>query len=222
MKYSEFHTKNDERILTLQEFDCGEGQKLPLLRFPLLDETGIVENAFTTREGGVSEGIFESLNLSFTRGDDPDAVKENYRRIAAVFGKEVSDIVCSDQTHTTNVRRVDRTYGGCGVIKDRPYTDVDGLVTDEPGLILATFYADCVPLYFVDPVHKAIGLSHSGWRGTVERMGLATLDKMKAEFGTDPADVYAAIGPSIRTATRSVRMWRMRLRKHLPDTKRRF
>ena len=197
MKYSEFHTKNDERILTLQEFDCGEGQKLPLMRFPLLDETGIVENAFTTREGGVSEGIFESLNLSFTRGDDPDAVKENYRRIAAVFGKEVSDIVCSDQTHTTNVRRVDRTYGGCGVIKDRPYTDVDGLVTDEPGLILATFYADCVPLYFVDPVHKAIGLSHSGWRGTVERMGLATLDKMKAEFGTDPADVYAAIGPSI-------------------------
>lgn len=197
MKYSEFHTKNDERILTLQEFDCGEGQKLPLLRFPLLDETGIVENAFTTREGGVSEGIFESLNLSFTRGDDPDAVKENYLRIAAVFGKEVSDIVCSDQTHTTNVRRVDRTYGGCGVIKDRPYTDVDGLVTDEPGLILATFYADCVPLYFVDPVHKAIGLSHSGWRGTVERMGLATLDKMKAEFGTDPADVYAAIGPSI-------------------------
>lgn len=197
MKYSEFHTKNDEWILALQEFDCGEGQTLPLLRFPLLDETGIVENAFTTREGGVSEGIFESLNLSFTRGDDPDAVKENYRRIAAVFGKEVSDIVCSDQTHTTNVRRVDRTYGGCGVIKDRPYTDVDGLVTDEPGLILATFYADCVPLYFVDPVHKAIGLSHSGWRGTVERMGLATLDKMKAEFGTDPADVYAAIGPSI-------------------------
>lgn len=197
MKYSEFHTKNDERILTLQEFDCGEGQTLPLLRFLLLDETGIVENAFTTREGGVSEGIFESLNLSFTRGDDPDAVKENYRRIAAAFGKEVSDIVCSDQTHTTNVRRVDRTYGGCGVIKDRPYTDVDGLVTDEPGLILATFYADCVPLYFVDPVHKAIGLSHSGWRGTVERMGQATLDKMKAEFGTDPADVYAAIGPSI-------------------------
>lgn len=197
MKYSEFHTKNDERILTLQEFDCGEGQKIPLLRFPLLDETGIVENAFTTREGGVSEGIFESLNLSFTRGDDPDAVKENYHRIAAAFGKEVSDIVCSDQTHTTNVRRVDRTYGGCGVIKDRPYTDVDGLVTDEPGLILATFYADCVPLYFVDPVHKAIGLSHSGWRGTVERMGQATLDKMKAEFGTDPADVYAAIGPSI-------------------------
>ena len=197
MEYSEFHTKNDEQVLTLNEFDCGAERKLPLLQFPLLSETGIVKNAFTTREGGVSEGIFESLNLSFTRGDDPDAVRENYRRVASAFGKEVTDIVCSDQTHTTNMRRVDRSCGGYGVTKERPYTDVDGLVTNEPGLILATFYADCVPLYFVDPVHKAIGLSHSGWRGTVARMGKATLDKMKAEFGTNPADVYAAIGPSI-------------------------
>lgn len=197
MEYSEFHTKNKEQILILNEFDCGAERQLPLLQFPLLNETGIVKNAFTTREGGVSEGIFESLNLSFTRGDDPDAVRENYRRVASAFGKDVTDIVCSDQTHTTNVRRVDRSCGGYGVTKERPYTDVDGLVTNEPGLILATFYADCVPLYFVDPVHKAIGLSHSGWRGTVARMGQATLDKMNAEFGTNPVDVYAAIGPSI-------------------------
>ena len=197
MEYSEFHTKNDEQVLTLNEFDCGAERKLPLLQFPLLSEMGIVKNAFTTREGGVSDGIFESLNLSFTRGDDPDSVRENYRRVASAFGKDVTDIVCSDQTHTTNVRRVDRSCGGCGVTKERPYTDVDGLVTNEPGLILATFYADCVPLYFVDPVHKAIGLSHSGWRGTVARMGQATLDKLNAEFDTNPADVYAAIGPSI-------------------------
>ena len=171
MKYGELKRKNEEEILKLQEYDCGEGGMLPLLHFPLLDETGIVKNAFTTREGGVSKGIFESLNLSFTRGDDPDAVKENYRRIAAAFGKEVTDIVCSDQTHTTNVVRVDGSCGGYGITRERPYTDVDGLVTDEPGMILATFYADCVPLYFVDPVHRAIGLSHSGWRGTVARMG---------------------------------------------------
>ncbi len=93
--------------------------------------------------------------------------------------------------------RVDGSCGGYGITRERPYTDVDGLVTDEPGLILATFYADCVPLYFVDPVHRAIGLSHSGWRGTVARMGQATLTKMKEEFGTAPKDVYAAIGPSI-------------------------
>ena len=197
MKYGELKRKNEEEILKLQEYDCGEGGMLPLLYFPLLDETGIVKNAFTTREGGVSKGIFESLNLSFTRGDDPDAVKENYRRIAAAFGKEVTDIVCSDQTHTTNVVCVDGSCGGYGITRERPYTDVDGLVTDEPGLILATFYADCVPLYFVDPVHRAIGLSHSGWRGTVGKMGKVTVEKLVKEFGSDPKDILAAIGPSI-------------------------
>ena len=74
---------------------------------------------------------------------------------------------------------------------------MDGLITNEAGVILSTFYADCVPLYFLDPVHKAIGLSHSGWRGTVGRMGQKTLDAMTEAFGTNPADVYAAIGPSI-------------------------
>lgn len=62
--------------------------------------------------------------------------------------------------------------------RKRPYTDVDGLITNEPNVVLATFYADCVPLYFVDPVHMAIGLSHSGWRGTVNRMGKETLIAM--------------------------------------------
>lgn len=141
--------------------------------------------------------MFRSLNLSFTRGDDPQAVTENYRRVAEAMGGTLSDIVCSDQTHTTNVRRVDRSCGGYGVTKERPYTDVDGLVTDEPGLILATFYADCVPLYFVDPIHHAIGLSHSGWRGTVGRMGQHTIEVMRREFHSDPGEILAAVGPSI-------------------------
>lgn len=141
--------------------------------------------------------MFQSLNLSFTRGDDPQAVTENYRRVAEAMGGTLSDIVCSDQTHTTNVRRVDRSCGGYGVTKERPYTDVDGLVTDEPGLILATFYADCVPLYFVDPIHHAIGLSHSGWRGTVGRMGQHTIEVMRREFHSDPGEILAAVGPSI-------------------------
>ena len=84
MKYGKLKRKNEEEILKLQEYDCGEGGMLPLLHFPLLDETGIVKNAFTTREGGVSKGIFESLNLSFTRGDKKEAVTENFhRRITA-------------------------------------------------------------------------------------------------------------------------------------------
>lgn len=190
-----------EEVINLQEHEIedteGERIRLPLFHFPNLEATGIVEHCFTTREGGVSEGIFSTLNLSFTRGDDSNAVLENYRRVAAFFGKTVNDFVCSDQTHTTNVKRVGKKEAGFGVTRLKEYTYVDGLITNEPGVILSTFYADCVPLYFVDPVHKAIGLSHSGWRGTVERMGKKTLEAMREAFGTNPKDVIAAIGPSI-------------------------
>lgn len=171
--------------------------ELPLLQFRKINETGMVSHCFTTRLGGVSEGMFASLNLSFTRGDEERKVAANYGRIADFLGITLDQIVTSDQTHTTNVIRVGKADGGNGVTKPRPYTDVDGLITDEPGVALATFYADCVPLYFVDPVHRAIGLSHSGWRGTVERMGKCTVEAMHREFGTEPAHVIAAIGPSI-------------------------
>ena len=197
MDREDFQWKNKEHILELEQFQGKKGQGLPLLYFPLLLAHTGVKNCFTTREGGCSTGMFQSLNLSFTRGDDPQAVTENYRRVAEAMGGTLSDIVCSDQTHTTNVRRVDRSCGGYGVTKERPYTDVDGLVTDEPGLILATFYADCVPLYFVDPIHHAIGLSHSGWRGTVGRMGQHTIEVMRREFHSDPGEILAAVGPSI-------------------------
>jgi YfiH family protein len=188
--------RSQEEILVERVHELTNGN-LPLLHYPMLEETGIVEHCFTTRLGGVSEDIYFSLNFSFSRGDNPKAVLENYRRVAEAFGKTVDDFVCTDQTHTTKVLRVGKNEGGYGVTKERTYTDVDGLITDEAGVILSTFYADCVPLYFVDPVHKAIGLSHSGWRGTVGRMGQKTLDAMKEAFGTNPADVYAAIGPSI-------------------------
>ena len=173
------------------------GEELPLFHYPLLDETGIVRHCFTTRYGGVSEGMFSKLNLSFTRGDVKESVEENYRRIAEAMGVPYEKIVCSDQTHTTNVRVVTQADAGTGIIRPKDYTDVDGLITNVPEITLATFYADCVPLYVVDPVHHAIGLSHSGWRGTVARMGKCTLEAMRREYGTKAADVYCAIGPSI-------------------------
>ena len=103
------------------------GEELPLFHYPLLDETGIVRHCFTTRYGGVSEGMFSKLNLSFTRGDVKESVEENYRRIAEAMGVPYEKIVCSDQTHTTNVRVVTEADAGTGIIRPKDYTDVDGL-----------------------------------------------------------------------------------------------
>lgn len=189
--------KNNDIVLEEVWCENGAGSTLPLLKYPLLEQTGIVEHCFTTRIGGVSKGIYESLNLSFTRGDEDAAVRENFRRLAGAMKTDVSKFVFTDQTHTTNVRRVTAEDAGKGIVKERDYTDIDGLITNEPGLVLSTFYADCVPLYFVDPVHRAIGMSHSGWKGTVGKMGAVTITAMKREFGTEAKDLVCAIGPSI-------------------------
>lgn len=170
---------------------------VPYLSFRALEDTGMVINGFSTRLGGASKGRFATMNFSYSRKDDPADVLENFTRMADALGVERDRMVVSYQTHTTNVRRVTREDEGKGVIRERDYRNVDGLITDVPGITLVTFYADCVPLYLVDPVHHAIGLSHSGWRGTVRRMGQVTMDAMKEAFGTRPEDVTACIGPSI-------------------------
>ena len=199
----EFIKKTNQNILVftnhILEDNLEENAKtiVPLLHFPMLEQLGIVEHCFSTRLGGVSKGIYGTMNFGITRGDDPEAVMENYRRVAKAMHAQVDDFVAADQTHTTNVRKVGRADCGKGITRPKEYKDVDGLITNEQGVVLSTFYADCVPLYFVDPVHKAIGLSHSGWRGTVNRMVQKTLEAMKEAYGTNPADVYAAIGPSI-------------------------
>ena len=167
------------------------------LTFPGLEKTGVVSHLFSTRAGGVSKGIYASMNLSYTRGDETAAVDENYRRIAACLDCSVEDMVCSDQTHTDNIRLVTAADRGKGVVRPKDYRDVDGLITKERGIVLCTFFADCVPLFFVDPVKKAIGLAHSGWRGTVQKIGKKTVEEMGRAFGTDPRDVHGAIGPSI-------------------------
>ncbi len=171
--------------------------ELPLLTFPSLTATGLVRHGFTTRLGGVSEGIFSTLNLSFSRGDREDAVRENFRRVAKALGVSEESFVFTDQTHTVNVLRVTGKDAGKGFTRERGWSDIDGLITNEPKLTLSAFFADCVPLYFVDPVNRAIGLSHSGWRGTVSRMGRVTIEAMQKEFGTNPEELICAVGPCI-------------------------
>lgn len=170
---------------------------VPFLEYPMLRDTGIVRHGFSTRLGGVSEGCYASLNLSFDRGDKREAVLENFRRIGEALGVRCEDMVLSRQTHTTNVRVVTDADRGKGILRERDYTDVDGLVTNVPGICLVTSYADCVPLYFLDPVKKVIGLSHSGWRGTVGKIGKKTVELMHERYGCDPGDILAAVGPSV-------------------------
>lgn len=184
--------KNQEHIFN--EKRVGE---VLYLTYPLLENTGIVKHGFSTRVGGVSEGVCSTMNLSFSRGDDENAVRENFRRMANALDVEEDSFVFSQQTHTTNVRKVTLEDKGKGLTRQLDYQDVDGLITNVSGLCLSTFYADCVPLYFVDPVQKAIGLSHSGWRGTVGKIGCVTVQKMQEEYGSNPEDIIAAIGPSI-------------------------
>lgn len=172
-------------------------KEVPYFTFPVFDELPGIVHGFSSRLGGVSEGCLSSMNLSFSRGDEPERVRENFRRIAESIGFSEKDLVFSMQTHTVNVRRVGKEDCGRGLERPVGYRDVDGLVTNEPGVVLATFYADCVPLFFVDPVRRCIGLSHSGWRGTVGKIGKETVEMMAREFGSDPEDILAAVGPSI-------------------------
>lgn len=183
--------KNKEHI-----FDEMEGA-VPYLSFPMFRDTGLVTDGFSTRLGGVSEGCFSSLNLSFDRGDDRAAVAENFRRMGEALGVRCEDMVLSQQTHTTNIRIVTDEDRGKGITRERDYTDIDGLITNVPGICLVTTYADCVPLYFLDPAKKVIALSHSGWRGTVGKIGKKTVELMHDNFGSDPADILAAVGPSV-------------------------
>lgn len=170
---------------------------VPFLTFPSLERIPGLVHGFSTRFGGVSTGALASMNLGFSRGDDPERVRENYRRIAGAVGFSTDDMVFSHQTHTNNVRVVTESDRGKGYAAERDYTDVDGLVTNVPGLVLVTSYADCVPLFFVDPAHHAAGLSHSGWRGTVSDIAGVTVRTMTREYGSDPGELIAAIGPSI-------------------------
>lgn len=156
-----------------------------------------VVSGFSTRLGGVSSGIYESMNLASSRGDDPENVRRNFELIGRSLSVSPEQMVYAHQTHTANVMRVTREYCGMGIIRERSFSDVDALVTDEPGVCLVTGHADCIPLFFIDEKRRAIGLAHAGWRGTVNDIAGNLIRMMEAEFGTDPKDIEAFIGPGI-------------------------
>ena len=184
--------KFTSKVMTLNN-----SESVPYLTYNSLSEINFINHAFSTRLGGVSTGEFTSMNLAFNRGDIPDNVTENYRRICKSAGFEFETLTASAQDHNTYVREVTSADRGVGIYRPRDMESVDALITNERGVTLVTYYADCTPLFFVDTNKKAIGLAHAGWRGTVGRIGEKTVRKMTEIYGTDPADIVSAIGPAI-------------------------
>lgn len=171
---------------------------LEVLTVPAFIETGLVEHCFTTRTGGVSSGPFTELNLGFTVGDDLANVQENRGRVAHLMGFSLEHLIGAKQIHGNGIRRVSSSDRGRGALEyDTAIGDTDGLITDEIGVPLSTYHADCVPVYFLDTVTPAIGLAHAGWKGTSLQIAKRTMEEMIQAYGTEPANCLAAIGPSI-------------------------
>lgn len=154
-----------------------------------------VPHCFTTRLGGVSTGIFDSLNLSLNRGDSTANVIENYRRLGAVLGFTPDDVVNARQIHSDIVVKVGEENRG-NLTAEGASPVCDALVTDTPGLALYVSTADCTPILLHDPVTGAVGAAHAGWRGTASAIAAKTVQAMTEHFGTDPKNIQAAIGPN--------------------------
>lgn len=154
-------------------------------------------HGFSTRPGGVSPAPWDSLNLGVGRGDEIACVQENYRRFCAALGTDVNRVVLSKQIHEDVVRHVTEADAGKGLWRDRDYPSVDGMVTDVLHLPLVVFSADCNVILLYDPVRRAVGAAHAGWRGTAAGIAGKTVRAMRDAYGCDPADIRAAIGPAI-------------------------
>lgn len=157
---------------------------------------GGVAHGFATRLGGVSTGPYAELNLGITRPDEREAVRENYRRFCAAIGADVDSLVMTHQVHEDTIRVASRADVLPDLLDPIDYR-VDGLITDEPGLCLTIYYADCLPVLLYDPVKKVIAAVHSGWRGTSLGIAPQGARKMVERYGSDPQDILAAIGPGI-------------------------
>lgn len=166
------------------------------LEYIICNQLNGAAHCFSTRFGGVSEGCLAGLNLGVHRGDTPKNVLENYRILGKALDFAIQDTVFTRQLHTDIVERVTRENRGEGLF--RPVIPArDALICDEPGVALTVFTADCAPILLCDPVRRAIGGAHAGWRGTASGIARNTVDAMVREYGCDPKNIVAAIGPCI-------------------------
>lgn len=173
-----------------------EKGKIVYYTFEIFENLDFITHLFSTRLGGVSEGCYESMNLSF-RNDKRENVIKNYDLLLSSVNLDYRNTVISKQTHLDNILYVDESFRGKGLLTERDYDDIDALVTDKKGVILTGFFADCVSLFFVDVNKKVVAISHAGWRGTVKQIGKKTVDYLVDKFNSQKKDILVGIGPSI-------------------------
>ncbi|MBM7540496.1 peptidoglycan editing factor PgeF [Amphibacillus cookii] len=166
---------------------------------PWIQRHSGLQAGLTTRYGGVSQSSYASLNMGLHVGDTPEAVMANRHRLAKQVNIAIDHWVLGEQVHGTKIARIDHNSekrGAGSNSTQAPIPGVDGLITKERNILLAAFFADCVPLYFYDPITGWLGIAHAGWRGTVNGMAIEMVKALQQE-GVETENLQVAIGPSI-------------------------
>lgn len=179
------------------EYSIVNKNEVQFIVFKKLKEIPFIRHGFSTRVGGISKGTYNSLNLGLKTGDDKNNVKKNIKNFALAVGVNYKKLVISDQVHGDVIKVINDEDKGKGYLKERDYRGVDGLITNVIDIPLMTIFADCVPIFFVDPIKKAIGVSHAGWKGTKLKIGQKTVRTMMDKYNSNPSELIAIIGPSI-------------------------
>jgi YfiH family protein len=184
----------------MEPFVLKEEQGHPALFMlePWMSRYDGISAGFTGRNGGVGQAPYDSLNCAFHVGDRPEDVISNRKLIAGRLGFTLDAWTCGEQVHRADIAIIDERLAGAGSLsRESAVQDTDGLLTNVPGVLLTSFYADCVPLFFYDPVKEVAGLAHAGWKGTVAKIAANMVERMQESFGSRTEDIRAAIGPSI-------------------------
>ena len=187
--YMCIHSSNNIKLNTDSE--------VPYIEVEGFSEIPNIIHGFSTKLGGVSTGIYESLNLGLHLEDEEEKVLENYKRLGQSMGFDYKRISAPNQVHKTNILVVTEEDAGDGIARPLTHTEIDAQITNVKNVPLIVYTADCVPILMVDPISRVIATVHAGWRGTVSGIAAKTVEKMKEVYGCMPENIHAVIGPSI-------------------------
>ena len=174
-------------------FKLNSSRGVVYISVPAIDDTGFYKHGFTTRIGGVSEGVFSALNLSLTREANRKNVSENYRRLAQAFELPLESFTACHYEHGNGVEEITSVHRGAGVLRENPLPFCDGVVARDSDVTALTMHADCTPLFFADKKGRAAGVAHAGWKGTYKCIA----QNMVKKLGLPPEDILVGIGPVI-------------------------